>query len=60
MEYFYRAALGPCAGVRRVALDPLPLSCCGETLPLVSVNSERFVQDLMGGFRELAGELVPA
>lgn len=52
--------LGLCAGVRRVALDPLPLSCCGVSLPLVSVNRERFVQDLMGGFRGLAGELVPA
>src|SRR3954469_9816609 len=52
--------LGPCAGVRRVALDPLPLSCCGETLPLVSVNRERFVQELMEEFRGLAGEPVPA
>ena len=52
--------LGPCAGVRRVALDPLPLSCWGVTLPLVSVDKERFVQELMEEFRGLAGELVPA
>lgn len=50
--------LGPCAGVRRVALDPLPLSYAVVSLPLVSVNKERFVQDLLGDFRGLVGELV--
>jgi hypothetical protein len=51
--------LGPCAEVRRVALDPLPLSCAGGvSLPLVSVNRERFLQDLMGDFRGLVGEFV--
>jgi hypothetical protein len=52
--------LGPCVGVRRVALDPLPLSCCRVALPLVSVDKERFVQELMGGLKGLAGELVSA
>jgi hypothetical protein len=52
--------LGPCAGVRRVALDPLPLSCWGVTLPLVSVDKERFVQELLEEFRGLTGELVLA
>jgi hypothetical protein len=51
--------LGPCAGVRRVALDPLPSSCWRVTLPLVSVDKERFVQELMEEFRGMAGELVP-
>jgi hypothetical protein len=39
--------LGPCAGVRWVALDPLPLACTKAMLPLMSVSRERFVQDLM-------------
>jgi hypothetical protein len=53
--------LGPCAGVRWVALDPLPLPyTTTATLPLVSVSRERFVRHLMGKRREeLAGELVP-
>ena len=45
--------LGPCAGVGRVALDPLPLPCWGgvvASLPLVSVSRERFVRALMKDF----------
>jgi hypothetical protein len=52
--------LGPCAGVRRVALDPLPFLFARETLPLLSVDKERFLQELMGEGRELARETVPA
>ncbi len=53
--------LAPCAQVKRVALDPLPLSF-GEAglFPLVSLKRDRFVQDLMGKRRGVAGELVPA
>jgi hypothetical protein len=41
--------MGPCASVKRVALDPLPLPLGRAMLPLASVDRERFVQDLMGG-----------
>lgn len=53
--------LGPCAGVKWVALDPLPLPCTSRaTLPFVSVSRERLVQVLMGERREeLAGKLMP-
>lgn len=53
--------LAPCAEVKQVALDPLPLSLGGSmVLPFVSVKRERFVQELMGERRGVAGELVPA
>ena len=52
--------LAPCAEVKQVALDPLPLSFGGVVLPFVSVKRDRFVQELMGERREVAGELVPA
>jgi hypothetical protein len=52
--------LGPCAGVRWVALDPLPFLFAREMLPLLSVDKERFLQELMGEGRELARETVPA
>jgi hypothetical protein len=48
--------LGPCAGVRRVALDPLPLPCTRAMLPFVSVSRERFVEDLLGERRIVARE----
>jgi hypothetical protein len=51
--------LAPCAEVRGVALDPLPLSFDRVMLPLVSVDRDRFVQDLMRGDRGEAAELVP-
>jgi hypothetical protein len=47
--------LGPCTGVRWVALDPLPVSCSRALLPLVSVSRERFIQDLMGERRTFIG-----
>ena len=52
--------LTPCANVKWVALDPLPLSFGRATLPFVSINRERFVQELMEERKELAGELVSA
>ena len=52
--------LAPCAEVKQVALDPLPLSFGGAMVPFVSVKRERFVQDLMGGPRWVVGEPVPA
>jgi hypothetical protein len=49
--------LAPCADVRQVSLDPLPLSVGRAMLPLCSVARERFVEDLlMGSRRKLAGE----
>ena len=51
--------LAPCAEVKRVALDPLPLSFGKVMLPLVSVNRDRFVQDMLGESRRLPGELEP-
>ena len=39
--------LGPCASVRGVALDPLPLLFRGTMLRLISVHRERFVKDLL-------------
>jgi hypothetical protein len=53
--------LGPCAEVRQVTLDPLPLSVGRVMLPYISVARKRFVEGLIGGQHwELAGELVPA
>jgi hypothetical protein len=52
--------LGPCAGVRGVALDPLPLLLSRAMLRFVSVNKERFVQELLGEHRGTTGDLVPA
>ena len=51
--------LAPCAEVKWVTLDPLPLSYGGADLALVSVNRYRF-KDLMEEHRSLAGEPVPA
>ena len=52
--------LGPCVGVRMVALDPLPLLFSRVMLRFVSVNRERFVQDLLEEHKRPRGELVPA
>jgi hypothetical protein len=52
--------LGPCASVKGVALDPLPLLFSRAMLRFVSVNRERFVQELLEEHKELPGELVPA
>jgi len=51
--------LAPCAEVKQVALDPLPLSLGGAMVPFVSVKRDRFVQYLIGERRGVAGELVP-
>ena len=51
--------LAPCADVRQVTLDPLPLSLGSAMLPYISVAREHFVEELlMGGRGELAGELL--
>jgi hypothetical protein len=52
--------LAPCAGVRRVAIDPLPLPLSRLMCSFCSVARERFVEDLLGIRRELTGELAPA
>ena len=51
--------LALCAQVKRVALDPLPLSCGKAILPFISVKRNHFVQDLMGEGRRMTGELLP-
>jgi hypothetical protein len=49
-----------CAQVWGVALDPLPLWFGREVkLPLLRVQRDRFVQDLMGERRRVAGEVEP-
>jgi hypothetical protein len=49
--------LGPCADVKGVALDPLPLEQSREMLPLVSMSRDRFLQYLLEERRGAAGEL---
>jgi hypothetical protein len=49
--------LGPCAGVERVALDPLPLPLGRAMLPLVSVNRDTFLGYLSEEGRGMAEEL---
>ena len=49
-----------CAQVKRVALDPLPLSCGSAVLPFISVKRNHFVQDLMEEGRRMTGKLLPA
>ena len=45
---------GPCAGVERVALDPLPEMLVERTIGLVSLSRERFVDLVPGRERPLA------
>ena len=54
--------MAPCAEVRQVALDPLPLTLgMGRLMAsLCSVARERFVEELLGRRREPTGELVSA
>ena len=53
--------LAPCAQVKQVALDPLPLSCGKAVLPFTSIQRNHFVKGLIGEGREAAGgELLPA
>jgi hypothetical protein len=47
--------LALCAQVKRIALDPLPLSCGEAVLPFMSVKRNHFVQDLMEEGRRKAG-----
>ena len=49
--------LGPCADVKGVALDPLPLEQSREMLPLVSMSRDHFLQYLLVERRGAAGEL---
>ena len=52
--------LAPCAQVKRVALDPLPLSCGEAVLPFISLKRNHFVKELMREGRGLAGEFLLA
>ena len=49
--------LGPCANVKGVALDPLPLELSREMLPMVSMSRDLFLQHLLEERRRVAGEL---
>jgi hypothetical protein len=52
--------LGPCAHVKGVALDPLPLEQSREMLPLVSMSRDLFLQYLLEERRGAAEELAPS
>ncbi len=52
--------LGPCAQVKRVALDPLPLLFGTPLLPFECVRREHLVQELLGERRELVRGLAPS
>jgi hypothetical protein len=54
--------LAPCAHVRQVALDPLPLPLSRLLFSFCSIARERFVEYLLlrGSRREPTGELPPA
>ncbi len=45
---------GPCAGVERVALDPVPVMLEEKTVGLVSLSRERFVDLVLSRTRPLA------
>jgi len=45
---------GPCAGVKRVVLDPLPEMIAEWTVGLVSLSRERFVDLVLSRERTLA------
>ena len=49
--------LGPCADVKGVALDPLPMALSREMLPLVSMSRDLFLVYLLEERRGAAGEL---
>jgi len=49
--------LGPCADVKGVALDPLPMALSREMLPLVSMSRDLFLQYLLEERRGAAEEL---
>jgi hypothetical protein len=52
--------LGPCADVKGVALDPLPMALSREMLPLVSMSRDLFLQYLLEERRGAAEELAPS
>ena len=52
--------LGPCAEVKRVALDPLPLPLGRAMLPLVSVNRDTFLQYPSEDCRGMTEKLAPS
>ena len=49
--------LGPCADVKQVAFDPLPLPLGRAMLPLVSVNRDTFLQYLLEDGKGMTEEL---
>jgi hypothetical protein len=51
---------GPCAEVKGVALDPLPLPLGRAMLPLVSMNRDLFFQYLLEERRGITGEMAPS
>ena len=48
---------GPCANVKGVALDPLPMALSRDMLPLVSMSRDLFLQYLLEERRGAAEEL---
>ena len=52
--------LGPCAEVKGVALDPLPMALSREMLPLVSMSRDLFLQYLLEEHRGAAEEFAPS
>jgi hypothetical protein len=52
--------LGPCAQVKQVALDPLPLLFNTTLLPFERVRREPFVQELLGERGALVRGLAPS
>jgi hypothetical protein len=52
--------LGPCADVKGVALDPLPMALSREMLPLVSMSRDLFLQYLLEEHRGAAEEFAPS
>jgi hypothetical protein len=53
-EELVAVLLGPCAKVKGVALDPLPLPLVREKLPLVSMNRDSSLQYLLEDRRGVA------
>src|SRR5215208_5211066 len=53
-EELVAVLLGPCANVKGVALDPLPLPLVREKLPLVSMNRDFSLQYLLEDRRGVA------
>lgn len=45
---------GPCSGVTKVVLDPLPKMLEEKTVSLVSLSQKRFIERILSGRRPLA------